>query len=58
MDSDEVKKIIESCHLNFLIGSGASKPFLGTLGEIENLLTELSKKPGSDKKTITDASIK
>jgi hypothetical protein len=36
MDYEEVKKVIESCHLNFLIGSGASAPFFKTLGNIEN----------------------
>lgn len=59
MDFEYFKKILENCHLNFLIGSGASKPYLGTLGEIENLLTELSKSEiDIDNKTIIDASIK
>ncbi len=58
MNSEEITKVIESCHLNFLIGSGASKPFLETLGIIEGLLTELSEKEDSDEKTIIDASIK
>ncbi len=59
MEYDNIKKIIESCHLNFLIGSGASRPFLGTLGSIENLLTELARSNISDEnKTIIDASIK
>jgi len=58
MKYEDIKKIIESCHLNFLIGSGVSNPFLGTLGEIENLLTDLSKENDSDEKTIIDASIK
>ncbi len=58
MDSDQIKKIIESCHINFLIGSGASRPFLGTLGEIESLLNDLSKEETSENKTVVDASIK
>lgn len=59
MEYDNIKKIIESCHLNFLIGSGASRPFLGTLGSIENLLTDLAKSKISDEnKVIIDASIK
>lgn len=58
MNSEEITKIIESCHLNFLIGSGTSKPFLETLGVIEGLLNELSEKEESDEKTIIDASIK
>ena len=36
---DELKKIIESCHLNFLIGSGVSSPYLSILGNIEELLS-------------------
>lgn len=59
MDFENIKKIIESCHLNFLIGSGASRPFLGTLGTIEKLLTDLAKSNiGDDNKIIIDASIK
>lgn len=59
MNYDNIKKVIESCHLNFLIGSGASRPFLGTLGTIENLLTDLAKSSlTEEKKTIIDASIK
>lgn len=59
MDFENIKKIIESCHLNFLIGSGASRPFLGTLGTIEKLLTDLAKSDiANDDKIIIDASIK
>ncbi|MFT6921926.1 MAG: hypothetical protein ACJA1C_000924 [Crocinitomicaceae bacterium] len=58
MESEQIKKIVESCHLNFLIGSGASRPFLGTLGAIEDLLTDLAKKESSNEKTLVDASIK
>lgn len=59
MDFENIKKIIESCHLNFLIGSGASRPFLGTLGTIEKLLTDLAKSDiAADDKIIIDASIK
>ncbi len=59
MDFEIFKKIVESCHLNFLIGSGASKPFLGTLGEIENLLTDLAKSNiEKDERTVLDSSIK
>jgi len=58
MNSEEIKKIIESCHLNFLIGSGASKPFLETLGVIEEMLTDLSEREDNDEKIIIEASIK
>ncbi len=33
--TEQFKKVIESCHVNFLIGSGTSMPFLSTLGNIE-----------------------
>ncbi|MBK7632976.1 MAG: hypothetical protein IPJ13_00885 [Saprospiraceae bacterium] len=46
MKYENIKKVIESCHLNFLIGSGASKPFLDTLTDIEKALDNLSKKSG------------
>lgn len=38
---EQIKDTIQDCNINFLIGSGLSRPFLPTLGNIENLLTEL-----------------
>ncbi|WP_185216520.1 MULTISPECIES: SIR2 family protein [unclassified Chryseobacterium] len=35
------QNIVQDCNLNFLIGSGLSNPFFGTLGNIEIWLTEL-----------------
>ncbi|WP_439697415.1 SIR2 family protein [Mucilaginibacter sp. AW1-7] len=58
MDHDKFKKIIESCHLNFLIGSGASRNYFATLGNVEDLLTELSKMPAGKEKNILETSIK
>lgn len=58
MDYDKFKKIIESCHLNFLIGSGASRNYFATLGNVEELLTALSKIPASKEKNIVEASVK
>lgn len=61
MENDEIKKVIESCHLNFLIGSGASAPFFETLGSIENQLTALAGKIGKlsdDEYVVLDASFK
>ncbi len=46
MKYEDIKKVIESCHLNFLIGSGASKPFLNTLTDIEKAHDNLQKKVG------------
>lgn len=39
----EIKNAIQSSHLNFLFGSGLSAPFLKTLGDVEQRLTELDK---------------
>ena len=33
---------LQSANINFLIGSGASRPFLGTLGKVEEWLTKVS----------------
>lgn len=43
MDIEKLKDTIQDCNLNFLIGSGLSVPFFSTLGNIEILLTDLSK---------------
>lgn len=56
---EELKYIIQSAHINFLYGSGVSRPFLITLGNIEEYLTRLEKdgtlKP--DTKKILKASL-
>ena len=41
---NELKDIVQDCNINFLLGSGMSMPYLSTLGNIEQLLTELAKK--------------
>lgn len=38
----EFKKVIESSHFNFLIGSGASRPFLDTLNNLEDNITYIN----------------
>ena len=59
METEKLKNLIESCHLNFLIGSGASRNHLGTLGNIEELLTELANSNlDAEKKILLDATIK
>lgn len=58
---EKLKKILESCHINFLIGSGASTNYFETLNMVENLLTELNKKQSiinPDSFKIIDCSIK
>ena len=40
-NKNKIKDTIQDCNINFLLGSGLSKPYLETLGKIEFLLTEL-----------------
>jgi len=49
MKLENIKDLLQSCNINFLIGSGVSNPYLSTLGNIEILLTELSKQKPEDK---------
>jgi len=42
MKIENIKDLIQSCNINFLIGSGLSNPYLSTLGNIEKLLTEVN----------------
>lgn len=39
MDMKEIKETVQSAHLNFLLGSGLSTPFLPVLGDIEARLS-------------------
>jgi len=62
---EEIEKLLESANLNFLIGSGASKPFLETLQDVEKVMDAFDKKDGFDKNQtdkkvlkIIEASIK
>lgn len=41
MKIEKLKDLIQSCHINFMIGSGISRPYLSTLNNIEKLLTDL-----------------
>jgi hypothetical protein len=38
---DILKRVIQDCHLNFLLGAGLSTPYLKTLGNIEHMLTAI-----------------
>lgn len=40
----ELKEAVQSSHINFLIGAGASRPYLPLLGDIETRLRESSNK--------------
>lgn len=53
-----LKQLIQSSHINFLYGSGLSRNYLSTLGNIEKLLTETSVLEIEDKlKQIIKASL-
>lgn len=55
---NRLKQLIQSSHVNFLFGSGLSRPYLDTLGNIENLLTEVSESDLiKDVKTVIIASL-
>lgn len=62
MDNEKILKIIESSHFNFLVGSGASRNYLETLKNIEELLTLLDNErienSSKDWFKILDVSIK
>ena len=60
MNIKELTYYIQSANINFLIGSGASRPYLATLGSIEKLLTRLNDDMSSHfepKYKIAEASI-
>ena len=40
LDQKEIKEIIQSGHLNFLIGSGCSRNYLSVLGDIEEKMNK------------------
>ena len=61
MQIETLKYYIKSANVNFLYGSGLSRPFLSTLGNIEKWLTELNERRLGDaeqvKYAIVEASI-
>ncbi|TNU73418.1 hypothetical protein FH969_11560, partial [Miniimonas arenae] len=55
---ERLRTIVESAHLNFLIGAGTSVPYFAPLGNIEQALTDLADASGSDgAKLLVRASI-
>lgn len=55
---NRLKQLIQSSHVNFLFGSGLSRPYLDTLGNIEKLLTEVSESDlRKEVKTVVIASL-
>ena len=61
MKIETIKYYIQSANINFLYGSGLSRPFLAVLGNIEKWLTELNEErlrnPDDAKYAIVEASI-
>lgn len=57
MKLELIKNLIQSCNLNFLIGSGISSPYLSTLGNIETVLTEVEKNDNNQENKIIKASL-
>lgn len=57
MELDTIKKLFQSGRINFLFGSGLSRPYLITLGSIEKWLTDLSLKADDVKTAVVRASI-
>lgn len=55
---EEIEKLLESANLNFLIGSGASKPFLDTLQDIEKTMEAFDKKDGFGNDQIDEKALK
>ncbi len=58
LDLNAIRDAVQDCNINFLIGAGTSSPFLKLLGNVENLLFELSElKIDEDESKIIRASI-
>lgn len=61
MRIETLKYYIQSAHVNFLYGSGLSRPYLSVLGRIEKWLTELNEmrqsKENNTEFTIVEASV-
>jgi len=50
LDKKELKEVIQSGHINLLIGSGCSLNYLDTLGDIENEMNDEAKREEAQKK--------
>lgn len=50
MKLEHIKDLMQSCNINFMIGSGLSRPYLSTLNNIETLLTDLAKSQEANSK--------
>lgn len=58
LSPERLRTIVESAHINFLIGAGTSVPYFTPLGNIEQALTDLADAEGPDSaKLLVRASI-
>lgn len=48
MTLDILRNFIQSSNINFLYGSGISRPYLSTLGNIEKWLTKVAEDDGKE----------
>jgi len=53
LNIERIKNFIQSANINFLFGSGLSRPYLNTLGDIERWLTELNTDDNLENSIIT-----
>lgn len=52
MKLETLKDYVQSANINFLIGSGLSRPFLPTLGNIENQLSQIKDIPCEKRRAV------
>jgi hypothetical protein len=57
LNIEKIKSYIQSANINFLFGSGLSRPYLITLGDIEKWLTDLNTLSDENQRIIIQASI-
>lgn len=58
LSPERLRTIVESAHLNFLIGAGTSSPYFSALGNIEDALTQVADSQASEAaKALVSASI-
>lgn len=57
MTLEILRNFIQSSNINFLYGSGVSRPYLSTLGNIEKWLTKLAQDYKKPYKEVIEASL-
>ena len=57
MTIKKLKDCIQSAHINFLFGSGLSRPYLSTLGQIETYMALAAQHGAKDERNLIIASL-